>query len=214
MAITFDTTNHIDFSGFTYLSAGTISLWAYAVSFPASQNRFIGLHDQWEVRCDSGGNLYADFFGNGHTGPVLSTATWYHIAITFDDVTANLSEIYIDGAFDSSGGAYNATPSGTVLSIGRRNGETIEKWNGHLDDVRIYNRVLAADEIATIYSCRGTDGIVDGLKNRWIFNEGADGTTATVAGSIKDLADGGIDGDPASSPVYKYSELRLKRRAA
>jgi len=50
---------------------------------------------------------------------------------------------------------------------------------------------------------------------RWlyIFNEKSDGSTATVAGSIKDLT-GGIDADPITSPVYKDSELKFKRRAA
>ncbi len=63
----------------------------------------------------------------------------------------------------------------------------------------------------TICVCEGIDDIFDGLVNRWLFNEGAEGVAASGSGSVKDTI-GTIDLTPANSPTYEGSELTWKRR--
>ena len=211
MAMTFTASNYINVDGaWTNLTVATITLWVKINTFNATANRFIGSDDNWEVRAttDWDGGLWHftnELWSSTVTQPPLAMSTtipvtgvWYHIAAT---VTAKFGEIYINGVMEASGlGADNAT--GTTLSIGNRNGAAANQCtNGILDDVRVYTRVLRADEIQTIYACRGSDSIYYGLQNRWLLNEGAEGATASGANVIKDIV-GARTGTPVNSPVY------------
>jgi hypothetical protein len=85
-----------------------------------------------------------DFVANA--GPNIPLHTWTHLATTYDGATLRL---YRDGALvaqRSVSGAM-ATSSGP-LKIG---GNSIwdEPFEGRIDDVRVYNRPLAASELAT-----------------------------------------------------------------
>ncbi|MDZ4724527.1 MAG: LamG-like jellyroll fold domain-containing protein [Leptospira sp.] len=74
---------------------------------------------------------------------------WVHVCGTFDGTN---SEIYYNGSFrgsdNLSGVAWNTATSGT-LRIGRRM-DGGEFFNGDIDDVRIYNRVLTISEIRAL----------------------------------------------------------------
>jgi hypothetical protein len=79
---------------------------------------------------------------------------WVHIAATFDGTTAILyfnGEQVASGPFSLGGG----TTAG--LTIGNNNDpnawpDSPESLYGYLDEVRIYNRALTADEIAYMAS--------------------------------------------------------------
>ncbi len=80
--------------------------------------------------------------------------TWYHVAATYDSSsTANAPIIYINGV--ASTVSTLTTPSGTQTSnagtgyIGNYNG--IRVFGGYIDDLRVYNRVLSASEINSLY---------------------------------------------------------------
>lgn len=95
------------------------------------------------------------------TGPALSTGTWYHIAATYDGTTHSL---YVDGALaDSNTNAGTLTHTTNSMNIGTRDGGG-QRWNGIIDDVRVYDRALSASEINDIYSANncgssaGTEG--------------------------------------------------------
>ena len=97
-----------------------------------------------------------NFFPTGGSGVgiftssnVLTTGSWHHIAVTFDGQDVVL---YLDGAHDST---HNA--SGLVL--GRTTEDLIiggdfpggdEYFDGRLDDVRLYDAALTADQIAQL----------------------------------------------------------------
>jgi len=86
----------------------------------------------------------------GYTIPG-STGTWHHIVGVRNGTTAYL---YIDGQLQAQttnaivGG--NVTTGGISLKFGFLGGWG--NYNGLLDDVRIYNRVLSAAEIMAIYN--------------------------------------------------------------
>jgi len=108
--------------------------------------------------------------GNGTTGGKWVTApgliqpgSWYHLAFVIDQ-TNQLLKIYYNGAqapltfasderFAPEDFAYNFNTAGpfTIGSFPALEGfEPIWGFKGHLDDMRVYNRVLTDDEIAKI----------------------------------------------------------------
>jgi hypothetical protein len=84
------------------------------------------------------------------SAPLPPTATWVHVAATWDGSTMI---IYTNGAAQTSAGA-GGTVATTAdpLAIARKNGSGVsgDYLNGRLDDVRIYNRALSGLEIVTL----------------------------------------------------------------
>lgn len=80
----------------------------------------------------------------------LNTGSWHHVALTFDDGTA---ELFINGssvATDTS--AITAVRvSGSPLYVGARTTSS-NFFNGSIDEVLIFNRVLSEDQIAQLYA--------------------------------------------------------------
>jgi hypothetical protein len=79
----------------------------------------------------------------------LQTDTWYHIAATFNNANDSV-RIYLNGA-EVDNWSPNEEPLTNTedLYIGRS--QYGEYWDGKLDDVRIYNRVLDQAEIQALY---------------------------------------------------------------
>ncbi len=126
--------------------------------------------------------------------------------------------IYIDGV--SVTVTETNAPTGTILSdaaelchIANRS-DTNFGFDGRISDLRIYNRILSADEIATIYAARGVDGIVDGLVMRHMMDEDALGVVASGTDLHKDLSNSGNDGTPSASPTFDEGVIRSRRRMA
>jgi hypothetical protein len=91
---------------------------------------------------------------NGATTGTLNTIpqnTWTHIAVTYASGT---SKFYINGDLDNTDNTVTGTFTATTydMYIGRRGNDTAENFNGQIDDVRIYNRVLSDGEIAELYN--------------------------------------------------------------
>ncbi len=93
----------------------------------------------------------------GKTGcPYLSTGTitlnqWYHIVAVIDGT--NL-KIYINGALDRSQTVLNNDKS-TAYPFILGNGKLLDNttfWTGLIDEVRIYNRALTAEEVLEHYN--------------------------------------------------------------
>lgn len=143
--------------------------------------------------------------------------TWHHVAVVYDrNDVANDAVFYIDGL--SKTVTETATPVGTAddnsgaeMDIGKKATGSALRFNGSLDDLRTYNRLLSSAEIATINAARGVDGIVDGLVARWFPGELAPGATVL---SVKDISGNGNDGTPEGTPVYTDGILRSRRRVA
>ncbi|MGA1794393.1 MAG: LamG-like jellyroll fold domain-containing protein [bacterium] len=83
----------------------------------------------------------------------LSTHTWYHVVATYD---ASEKRIYINGQFDSSQSYENQTVDiPAPLTIGALKMIDPQQFgfvfNGHIDEVAIYDRALTAEEILQHY---------------------------------------------------------------
>jgi hypothetical protein len=77
--------------------------------------------------------------------------TWYHLTGVRDFSNGQLS-LYVNGSLQgtaSFAGKWNATGH-TIVGAGKWTGARAEYWNGQIDDVRIYNRALRAEEIQAL----------------------------------------------------------------
>jgi len=110
----------------------------------------------------------------------LPTGGWHHLALVKSSTDTRL---YIDGVFRISKGAPIANPAtGDGLRLGSQYGGYGEYWQGELDDVRIWNRVLSADEIQANFR-RMPDGTEPGLVAAWEFDENANNLCTSVGSS-------------------------------
>jgi hypothetical protein len=102
---------------------------------------------------------------------------WNHIVVTYSGTVAN---VYLNGTLAGSrsgisGGADLAADL-SPFTIGRR-GTGILAYNGLIDDVALYNRVLDATEVSALYNA----GTV-----RSAVIAGSSGTTATLYATVND----------------------------
>lgn len=84
------------------------------------------------------------------SNPVTIDA-WYHVVATWQ--YPGISEIYLNGVLNNSTSTIgNIDPINCVFTIGRiRPEQSASSYNGIVDDVRIYNRVLSGSEIQALY---------------------------------------------------------------
>jgi len=105
----------------------------------------------------SGGDLTVDTTAGvtdlGSTGVSINDGKWHLLTGTWDGTTMRL---YIDGVFNVS-----AAKSGTLLTGGQNpiignSSDLVHPFNGYLDDIRVYNRALSAQEVAQLYALGAT----------------------------------------------------------
>jgi hypothetical protein len=85
----------------------------------------------------------------------ITDTHWHHLVITRSTVSvqAYLDDVQQTLTITSSAGTPSGTiTSGTITKLGTVGGMVDTKFDGSLDDVRIYSRVLSAGEIARLYS--------------------------------------------------------------
>jgi hypothetical protein len=217
MAMTF-LQNKVTVPGtWTNYTSVSCSLW-FKINTSKNPNRLTGTDDVWEVRVSSdwtGDYRFAnEFFMSTNTSPptvsttVIASGVWYHAVATC--IKGGVSNVYINGVFEATKATNADSPTLTTMTLGNRDNQPAgDALDGVIDDLRYYNRILSANEVSTIYACRGSDNILYGLQARWLLDEGAEGVAATGTGTIKD-ATGVWHGDPVSSPVYAGSFLKTR----
>ncbi|UCG59468.1 MAG: LamG domain-containing protein [Phycisphaerales bacterium] len=98
-----------------------------------------------------------------NSNQTLNADQWYCLTATYDSADKTM-RLYIDGQFDSSevhANGYNSA-NAAKLTIGVRGWEDAEYFSGLIDDVRIYDRVLGADEIKALAKMDRNDDAVAG----------------------------------------------------
>ena len=149
-----------------FAGGGTWAVWVYAHSGGEG-----GLGRIMDKRNDGGflslmGSTARDLFiESNHTGgdglwqvnSAYDFYKWHHVVVTYDsDNISNDPVVYIDGVSQTV--VESSTPAGTAisdigsqLSIGNRNNTTDRTFDGYIDDVRVYNRILTAAEARALY---------------------------------------------------------------
>lgn len=85
---------------------------------------------------------------------VISTGAWQHVAVVMDRGTSSL-KYYLNGVGETI--TYDATTFTAGVQteyIGMRTMGPAGYFDGKIDDARIYNRALSADDIAALYAVR------------------------------------------------------------
>jgi hypothetical protein len=155
----------------------TVMCWFYNTDNSTYQMLFgredaAGSQPGWHLEIDS--SQRGGFHGDHGPSMVFTTATialntWYHMAGIRDSVAGN-QRIYLNGSLANT--ATNLQTLETVTNefqVGETLGWPGEGFVGIMDDIRVYDRVLLENEIATIYACRGCDSIDYGLQYRDYF---------------------------------------------
>ena len=151
------TNNYIGFAGVptSQVDNWTVSAWLKPSSFNQVQSIAValGYDDGYSGNGYSLGiylsQLHAVFGGTadldgGFTFPV--TNQWYQVVMLRN---SGVTTFYVNGVFTSGGNA--ATPyAPSSFRIGSENG--LRYFSGAIDDVRVYNRALSSNEVATLYA--------------------------------------------------------------
>jgi hypothetical protein len=97
-----------------------------------------------------GGGLIGVAAGAGAAGKSAARVTdnnWHHVALTRDATTGRV-EAYVNGTLSRSATSDTGAKTANITNIGKVTGG--EFYDGDLDEVRIWNRVLSADEVAAV----------------------------------------------------------------
>lgn len=145
-------------------SLDDLSVLSYAfwinVSSLAAEIMPISKNYKWfRVRTD--GTIESSIGASGTTNSsistnTVSTSTWYHIVFTYDDAGDRKGHIYLNGSEVTYGTQTACT--GTITAdnafnqfIGQYQGGLF-RWNGAIDEVGIWSRVLSGAEITQLYN--------------------------------------------------------------
>jgi hypothetical protein len=149
---------------------------------------------------------------------ILAANNWHHVVVTYNGSLAQASrlKIYVNGIDQTATGDVVSIGTLTDISVtntwlGHDNSSVDPNFNGLIDDVRIYNRALSADEIKRLYKIGATAklGVVSnstslnkGLVGWWNF----DGKT--VSGTrVFDASGNGNYGTMTNGPTLTEGKL-------
>lgn len=186
----------LSITGYQYL---TYSAWVKSNTNPLSlkYNVVSSNYGRSGIYITTSGKAQARAY-NTQDNTIDSTTTvidgsWHHILANYDQ-SANQTKLYIDGKLENQMDQYPTILSASNTYIGRENpGTAIDiHFSGLIDDVKIYNYSLSADEIKADYNS-GASAVF--------------GVTNLTVGSTSYSAAYCIPGstDPCSPPVAEWN---------
>jgi hypothetical protein len=142
----------------TGTNSRTMECWVFINSFLSGAESFFAGYGNFgnngqtcQLGADENNVLYFSVWGQELSGPTLTSNHWYHIAVT--SAGTNQISLYLDGTNVASGSLPLNTPAGTKFYIGGVNAPfATRQLIGLMDELGIYNRALASNEIAAIYN--------------------------------------------------------------
>ena len=152
--VTLGLTDEISLGAWVYPE--DVSRWSYIAAKPHTGASAPWLVYGLRVHSDTGRFSFSLASGGTQYSVVAdSTANigqWYHVVGTYSSSTNDM-KIYIDGELSNTvnvvAGAIDT--NNQPLQIGRHQFQTTTLFNGAIDDVRIYNRTLTAQEVKELY---------------------------------------------------------------
>jgi hypothetical protein len=186
----------------------TVSLWWYPTSYGSTEILFRKAADTTphnNYYAYNGGGLNFQFHDTGNTSHSISYAIsntntplnkWHHFVFVWD---GTYQYIYIDTvqvAISSSlAGVIPISTSGTDLFVGTYSNSYAYPLIGNLDEFRLFNRALSANEILSLYN-RGAMDIPETLINQSVALGSSPSflTVTATAGLITDYLTGNYAG--------------------
>ena len=141
-------------------------------------------------------------------GTALSKSAWHHIAMSYD---GQQTKVYIDGVLDHTSG----TTAGVIadndkdVMIGGIAATSGWYFKGNIDEVRIYNRALTTNEIASLADT--TSPVLDLPADLTIEATSPAGATVTYSVTAADAVDGSlpVNCEPASGSVFPVGTTQV-----
>jgi hypothetical protein len=142
--------------------ARSVSVMVKIPSIPAAADAYVvtcyGSADvtlAFYIFINDDGKVVVSQYGDSYVSDtVLEADTWYHIVVTVTAPSGGNSTYitYIDGVEDATDSMATATNIGAnPLFIGKGLGANESPYNGLIDELYFWNRVLSAEEIADLY---------------------------------------------------------------
>lgn len=134
-------------------------------------------------------------------GATLTAGTWHHLALSWNSSQSRY-DIYLDGAVQTvtSGSSHSALLTDperiNVGSNDTTNGGAANFFGGNVDDLRLYNRSLSAEEITTLN--QGGNPSSTGLRAYYDFEEGGGST-------VFDRSNNGNNASLTNAPTWSTS---------
>jgi len=180
----------------------TYQAWFRIPSIPANNDRILQRGNDgtggWSLQIDvnAAGRLSAgisatpDTFITGTT--VLTPNTWYQATFVFEN--NNSLRLYLNGNLEASIAIGNRTlrNSDNRLRIGVGNLAS-EHFNGDIDEVRVWNKVLNATDILNTMNCE-LQATETGLVAYYKFNQGNDSVNNSTVNSLLDSSSNANNG--------------------
>ncbi|MFZ3031807.1 MAG: LamG domain-containing protein [Candidatus Moraniibacteriota bacterium] len=115
------------------------------------------------------------FLGAANT---ITLNTWQHVTATLDG--NKIATLYKNGMKVASASVSELPTTGSNnFVIGGRTSDNLRNFDGSIDEVRVYNRALSAEEAANLYRLTAPTGVDTSLNGYWPFNgQDFSGTTA------------------------------------
>ena len=143
--------DYIEIPSINIRDAITVAAWVYSDNF--MQSGFLVMKNpvdtQWALLLQS--NRFLKWRGAGAGDKVMcpapSNGAWHHIVAKQEGTTGSL---YVDGALCSRAIQPAIGNGASSINIGRFDSGDHWYFNGHIDEVRIYNRALSDTEISQL----------------------------------------------------------------
>lgn len=163
-------------SNFTVPDPATICFWLILRGFNVSLNNLIGTATNWRAKFNvSTTKIEANFNQTASLASVSTVGIGTRIHLAFVNLRSTRGKLYFNGIEEGDNSGSSTPTSPNTLAVGGTNGVS-DNANGDMEDIRVYNRELSAQEIKNIYGANGLDLIYDGLINRWALTSKGDGT--------------------------------------
>jgi hypothetical protein len=157
---------HADFNA----SSGTIMFWVRTAGTDTTGGDFGAM--LFDRRTDVGGrngdvivqtdagNIFVQAVGAGtaannfQTTRTINDGLWHHIAYVYDQSSSGSITLYIDGVQDATqaNSVSWSWPPAQPIELGRSHDGYWRIFNGSMDDVRVYNTMLTAEQIADVFA--------------------------------------------------------------
>jgi hypothetical protein len=135
-----------------------------AAGYSWEQTKFFMLFDQPDNATNTLGKiaLTDQWFDKGKVWPRMLDGNWHQMAISYDG-TSGAMRVYVDGVVLPQSVGFSINPQNNFgaadsFSLGGPNDATntangwMNSLSGNLDEFRVFNRVLTADEILILYT--------------------------------------------------------------
>ena len=158
----------------------TLSIWLKTDDVSSRQHVFqqTGSNDNRVIAINSGGSLTSRLGGSGSdqlSGVTLSTDTWYHIVLVHDN-SENTLKWYVNGTEQNTHTSVNVPSNTGTFYLGTNSDADDKFFNGQIDEVRIWNDVRTAAEIAD----NKDDELVGNESGLAAYYKMSDGTGTTL----------------------------------